>query len=99
MKEIDILNELYLVIKAKREAIKAQKYSEAADCRDRERELEKELIEIIEVKGIEISYLYSNLENIDRYFLQKYNVNYGSLFDENNFTQFMRELKLKNLGI
>ena len=79
MKEIDILNELYLVIKAKREAIKTKKYSEAADCRDRERELEKELIEIIEVKGIEISYLYSNVENIDRYFLQKYNVNYGSL--------------------
>ena len=101
MEEIEeIITNLFITIKAKRSVILSQQYEKAAQLRDNERVLEDKLYKkIFGDPNILPGYTGTPSENLDKYFLENYNVKYSELFNEDIFTQVKREMILRKLGI
>ena len=101
MEEIEeIITNLFITIKAKRSVILSQQYEKAAQLRDNERVLEDKLYKkIFGDPSVLPGYTGTPSENLDKYFLENYNVKYSELFNEDIFTQVKREMILRKLGI
>jgi hypothetical protein len=101
MEEIEeIITNLFITIKAKRSVILSQQYEKAAQLRDNERVLEDKLYKkIFGDPNVLPGYTGTPSENLDKYFLENYNVKYSELFNEDIFTQVKREMILRKLGI
>jgi hypothetical protein len=101
MEEIEeIITNLFITVKAKRSVILSQQYEKAAQLRDNERVLEDKLYKkIFGDPNVLPGYTGTPSENLDKYFLENYNVKYSELFNEDIFTQVKREMILRKLGI
>jgi hypothetical protein len=101
MEEIEeIITNLFLTIKAKRSVILSQQYEKAAQLRDNEKVLEDKLYkEIFGDSNVLPGYTGTRTENLDKYFLENYNVHYSELFNEDTFKLVKRDIILRKLGI
>lgn len=95
--EIDNLLESYLKVrKEKKEAINYQKYDEAANYRDSERQHSVKLYELLSGDKVEV-FDYKKFDKlIDDYCISNYEV---SIYDTHSLTQIIRQKRLKDLGI
>lgn len=101
MEEIEeIITSLFTTIKEKRSVILSQQYEKAAQLRDNEKVLENKLYKKIfgDTNAIP-GYTGTRSENLEKYFLEKYNLEYSKLYEEDTFKQFKREIILRKLGI
>jgi hypothetical protein len=101
MEEIEsIINDLFITIKAKKSVIHSQQYEKAAQLRDNEKLLEDKLYKkIFGDSNVIPGYTGTRLENLEKYFLEKYDVEYSKLFQEDTFKQLKRQITLRKLGI
>ena len=96
----EILNNLFTTIKAKRIVIDSQQYEKAARLRDNEKVLLDKLYKkIFGDPNVLPGYSGTRSENLERYFLENFDIEYSKLFDEDTFTQVKREIILRKLGI
>ena len=95
MNNIDkLLIEMFQFKNKKTEAINYQRYEEAASARDSEKELGREIYEIITGND---NYRWDELERVISEYCQN---NYGfSYRDADSLKQLKRQVKLKDLGI
>jgi len=107
-KEIDLIKEIFDLKKIKSDHIKNQRYEQAANSRDLERQSEIKLMDFLVEIGEFMIYDLSNLnQELKYYFELKYQIVYPNniLTDEeknyyDNFIKYLlRGEKLKELGI
>lgn len=101
MEEIEeIINNLFITVKAKRSVIFSQQYEKAAQLRDNEKVLEDKLYKkIFGNSNVLPGYTGTRLENLEKYFLEKYDVEYSQIFNEDIFKKVKRQITLRKLGI
>ena len=101
MEEInEIITNLFITVKAKRSVIQSQQYEKAAQLRDNEKVLEDKLYKkIFGYTNVLPGYTGTRLENLEKYFLEVYEVEYSKLFEEDTFKLVKRDITLRKLGI
>ena len=101
MEEIEeIITNLFITIKAKKSVIHSQQYEKAAQLRDNEKVLEDKLYKkIFGDSNVLPGYTGTRLENLEKYFLEKYDVEYSQIFNEDTFKKVKRQITLRKLGI
>lgn len=101
MEEInEIITNLFITVKAKRSVIQSQQYEKAAQLRDNEKVLEDKLYKkIFGDPNVLPGYTGTRLENLEKYFLEVYGVEYSKLFEEDTFKLVKRDITLRKLGI
>ena len=97
MSDYEIIIRLFEVKKEKGIHIASQSYEKAAQTRDLERGLEKNLLEVNLIKPKD---KYDELfEQVKDYFISKWGTEYSISYKEQIHRQFIRQYKLINLGI
>ena len=96
MNKIDeLLIEMFESKRLKSEAIRYQKYEDAASARDKERQLSEQLYKIIIERDDVVKWVECE-KVVDDYCKEKYGFSY---YDADSLVQLKRQIALKNLGI
>lgn len=98
MNKIDeLLIEMFESKRLKSEAIRYQKYEDAASARDKERQLSEQLYKLI-IGRDDVGFIkWVECEKaVDDYCKEKYGFSYS---DSDSLVQLKRQIALKNLGI
>lgn len=99
-----IIEEMSIVVKAKRIAIHSQQYESAARLRDEEKVLERKLYNKVfnsdceyDTNGFPIKDTDHSWKDLEDFFKEKFDVEYP--LSESDSTSVIRQIKLKKLGV
>lgn len=96
MNQCDILNKIFELKKEKSKFIFIQSYEKAAQIRDKERDLERKLLALEGIRVKDMDELYYQMRS---YFNKNFEIDYSINYKEDIHKQFIRQMKLNELGI
>lgn len=96
MNQSKLLYQIFEVKKEKSKWISIQSYEKAAQSRDKERDLERKLLAL---EGVRVTSVVELSQQMCFYFKKYFGIDYSLNYNEDIHKQFIRQLKLKELGI
>ena len=96
MNQSKLLYQIFEIKKEKSKWISIQSYEKAAQSRDLERDLERKLLAL---EGVHVSNVDELLQQMEFYFKKYLGIDYSLNYNEGVHKQFIRQMKLNELGI